>query len=62
MERVELKKRIDKMQQKKEQKIHKQAAGKQDVESENEEASGDEGQDRIKEKKAKNLAKMLKYH
>ena len=56
MERVDLKKRLDKMQEKKEKKAAKIAN------AEDEEESGEEGQDRIKEKKAKNMAKMLKYH
>ena len=54
MERVDLKKRLDKMEEKRVKKIQKD-------EEEEDNNSGDDD-DRVKEKKAKNMAKMLKYH
>ena len=50
MEKVDLKKRLDKMQEKKQQRLEKAAAAEADPE------------DRGKEKKAKNMLKMMKYH
>lgn len=60
MERIDLKKRIDKMQEKKNKKLAKEQGNVEEYEqsSEGEDAEGD----RVKEKKAKNMAKMMKYH
>ena len=57
MEKVDLKKRLDKMEEKKIKKLEKQGVTMDD----SEESEGEE-KGRIKEKKAKNLAKMMKYH
>ncbi len=57
MEKVDLKKRLDKMEEKKVKKMQKQGLA---VEAESSDNEIDE--DRIKEKKAKNMAKMMKYH
>ena len=56
MEKVDLKKRLDKMEEKKIKKLEKQGLA---IESE---SSDNDDEDRIKEKKAKNLGKMMKYH
>ena len=58
LEKVDLKKRLDKMQEKKMEKLKKQA-GVDDV---NDSASEQEDGDKGKQKKAKNLLKMMKYH
>ena len=52
MEKVDLKKRLDKMQEKKQQRLEKAAAAEDEADPE----------DRGKEKKAKNMLKMMKYH
>ena len=52
MEKVDLKKRLDKMEEKKQQRLEKAAAAEDEAEPE----------DRGKEKKAKNMLKMMKYH
>lgn len=57
MEKVDLKKRLDKMEEKKIKKLEKQGVTMDDSEESEVEEKG-----RIKEKKAKNLAKMMKYH
>ena len=55
MEKVDLKKRLDKMQEKKQKALEK-AAEIEDEEHEEEEPTG------AKKKKAKNLLKVMKYH
>lgn len=63
LERVDLKKRIEKMEEKKSKKLSKiQEADDKDSSSDDEIALPDDKAQRIKEKKAKNLLKQMKYH
>lgn len=54
LEKVDLKKRLDKMQEKKMERLEKAAT--------NADAESDDGEDKGKAKKAKNMLKMMKYH